>query len=144
MRNRFFDLLLKIMKLCSLNEEKIRTEFDLSTAEYNGLLVLEPFDHVLCNEFSKKMGLSPSRGSRIIDRLMRKKYVASEQMKNDRRMVQITLTPMGIRARRKIMDRMDECEQRFLQRLSVSQQTDLKNNLETLITAIAIEDGHDR
>jgi DNA-binding MarR family transcriptional regulator len=132
------------MKRCSLNEEKIRTEFKLSLAEYNGLLALNPGEHVLCSEFSRRMGLSPSRGSRIIDRLIRRKYIMSRQGEDDRRMVRITLTQKGRVARQKIEDRMTECEQRILQHLSKPQQREMKTNLMLLANAMTTESSHAR
>ncbi|MGD9347679.1 MAG: MarR family transcriptional regulator, partial [Candidatus Aminicenantes bacterium] len=69
------DILSELRKKCSDNEERIRISLDLSEAEYNGLLCLNNDEKVTCQEFSERMGLSVSRGSRVIDMLFEKGYL---------------------------------------------------------------------
>ncbi|GAH38455.1 unnamed protein product, partial [marine sediment metagenome] len=53
----------------------IRTLCNISLAEYQGIMKINITERITCNVLSEKMGLSVSRGSRIIDNLVRKGYL---------------------------------------------------------------------
>lgn len=135
MAEKLFDMVVNIMKRCQMTEEKIKNEFALSTAEYNGLMAMIPGEKIPCNALSRRMELSPSRGSRVVDRLVRKGYVHSSQVPNDRRSLELSLTETGIRMRQCIEDKLLECEERMLSTLSESEQDLVRQGL-TLLTAV--------
>jgi DNA-binding MarR family transcriptional regulator len=139
MNLRLFELIMLIRKRCLATEEKIRDEFGLSAAEFGGLLVIEPGDRILCHDFSARMGLSPSRGSRVIDRLIKKGYLRAEAVPNDRRCSLLLLMRKGVNLKKKIEIRMDECEQRILSSLSSRQGRQLVDSLKSLATAMLDE-----
>ena len=132
MSRKLFELIIMLMKKCQLTEEKIRNEFGLSMAEYNGLLSISRNEKMLCHVFSKKMGLSASRGSRVIDRLTKKGYLKGEAVPDDRRILKISMTKKGLNVKKQIELRMDECESKILGKLSVQQRTIVRNALEML------------
>jgi DNA-binding MarR family transcriptional regulator len=134
MAEKLFDMVVSIMKRCQMTEEKIRNEFALSTAEYNGLLAMIPGERIMCNALSKRMELSPSRGSRVIERLVRKGYVRSE-VPDDRRSLELSLTNTGSQMRQRIEGKLQECEERMLATLSRSEQDLVRQGL-TLLTAV--------
>lgn len=127
-----FELIIMLMKKCQLTEEKIRKDFGLSAAEYNGLLAINKHEKMFCHTFAKKMGLSTSRGSRVIDRLTKKGYLTGKALPDDRRTLQITMTKKGAILKKRIEDKMDECEERMLATLSAKQRTDVRTALEML------------
>ena len=47
MSKKMFELIISLMKKCQLTEEKIRKDFGLSTAEYNGLLAINKDEKML-------------------------------------------------------------------------------------------------
>jgi DNA-binding MarR family transcriptional regulator len=132
MSKKMFELIITLMKKCQLTEEKIRQDFGLSTAEYNGLLAINANEKMLCRTFSIKMGLSTSRGSRVIDRLTRKGYLKGEAIPGDRRTLQISMTRKGRVLKRQIVEKMDECENKMLSSLSAKQRADVRGALEIL------------
>ena len=135
MAEKLFDMVVSIMKRCQMTEEKIKNEFALSTAEYNGLMAMIPGEKILCNVLSKRMELSPSRGSRVVERLVRKGYVRSSQVPNDRRSLELSLTKKGTQMRQQIEEKLHECEERMLSTLSQSEQDLVRQGL-TLLTAV--------
>ncbi len=135
MAEKLFDMVVSIMKRCQMTEEKIKNEFALSTAEYNGLMAMIPGEKILCNVLSKRMKLSPSRGSRVAERLVRKGYVRSSQVPNDRRSLELSLTKKGSQMRQCIEEKLHECEERMLSTLSQSEQDLVRQGL-TLLTAV--------
>jgi DNA-binding MarR family transcriptional regulator len=132
MKRNLFELVVKIRVQCQKTEEKIRREFDLSAAEYNGLLAIGPREAVFGHVFSDKMGLSPSRGSRVIDRLVKRNYIVTRTVPDDRRSIQVSLTRQGIVLHKKIKQRMKHCEKRMLAHFSVRQQKELTRALGAL------------
>ena len=132
MSSELFKLMIMVVKNCSLSEEKIRKEFRLSLAEYNGLLALENGEKVLCNVFSKKMGLSPSRGSRVINRLIDKGYLRSNRLLNDKRGLVVSLSRKGRAIKARLAQRMDECERKILKNLSTKKRKEVKEALRIL------------
>lgn len=132
MSKKLFDLITVLMKKCQLTETKIRNEFGLSAAEYNALLTIRYDEKMLCNAFSEKMGLSASRGSRIIDRLTKKGFVKGEAVPDDRRILKISMTDKGIALKNLINKKMDECENEILGKLSRQQREEVRNTLEML------------
>jgi len=132
MSKRLFELIIMLMKKCQFTEARIRNEFGLTLAEYNGLLAIDGDEKILCHAFSKKMGLSASRGSRVIDRLTRKGYVKGEAVPNDRRILKISMTEEGVQLKNFIRIRMDECENMILGELSAKQRKDVRNALQML------------
>ena len=67
------------------HNNKIRKKLSLSEAEYKGILCLGEGEKITCQEFSGRMDLSVSRGSRVVDRLCEKKYIERVDCDADRR-----------------------------------------------------------
>ncbi|UCD06027.1 MAG: MarR family transcriptional regulator [candidate division WOR-3 bacterium] len=132
MSKKLFELIVMLMKKCQLTETRIRNEFGLSVAEYNALLTIGRDEKMLCNAFSEKMGISASRGSRIIDRLTKKGFVKGEAVPDDRRILKISMTDKGIELKGLINKKMEECENNILGKLSKQQREDVRGALEML------------
>jgi len=132
MEKRLFELIIAIRKKCLYTEEKIRSELKLTPGEFNGLLAVEPGERILGHTFSRRTGLSPSRGSRVIGRLMQSGFVQSETVPENRRSMEVFLTQKGKTMRKTIENRMEECEKRFTSQLDENQITDIKQALEQL------------
>jgi hypothetical protein len=70
MEKKLVDLIVELKKDCMIDEEQIRTLCNVSLSEYKAVMEIKTTERVTCNVLSKKMGLSPSRGSRIVDGLL--------------------------------------------------------------------------
>ncbi|MFC2158757.1 MarR family winged helix-turn-helix transcriptional regulator [Acidobacteriota bacterium] len=127
-----FTLLDLLRKMCRENEDRIREGVDLNRAEYRGLLVLGKDRKITCHEFSQRMELSPSRGSRIIEKLHRKGYIKREELEDNRRSKYIWLTENGILLQNKINSHLEECESRITSNLSESKLRELKGDIAKL------------
>ncbi len=132
MAERIFDIVTNLKNKCLDKELSIQKEYLLSPAEYNGLLSVEPDAVYNCNQLSKKLGLSVSRSSRILDKLITNGYLKRIRDNVDRRLLKVTLTEKGLSARRKINERLDECEKDILSRLQKSELYLLENTLNKL------------
>lgn len=133
MSKPLFELIIQIRKKCLRTEEKIRTELDLTPGEFNGLLSIEPGEKILGAAFSSRMGLSPSRGSRVISRLLENGFIDLEQVPDNRRAVEASLTKSGIAMQKRLFERMGECEGRILSQLDETQAGEVREALTTLV-----------
>jgi DNA-binding MarR family transcriptional regulator len=94
-----------------LYEQEIRKKLGLSLAEYKGILCIDEGDKITCQEFSKRLNLSVSRGSRIVDRLCRRGYIGRTDCASDRRCKNIWLTREGIEIHRLIMEEIQNMDE---------------------------------
>jgi DNA-binding MarR family transcriptional regulator len=127
------DILADLGKKCEDNEEKIRSSLDLSVAEYNGLLCLNKGEKISCQEFSERMELSVSRGSRVIEMLYEKGYLDRVDCSEDRRCRHIVLTKKGVDVRARIDRLRRDCERILSAGYSEQKLATLKKELRRLI-----------
>ncbi|MCK5146802.1 winged helix DNA-binding protein [bacterium] len=132
MPHQIFDLIQSIKKGCVRTEEHLRRECGLSTAEFNGILIIDPEEHVFGGEFSERMDLSPSRGSRVINQLVKKDLFQTEPVPENRRAIRVFFTDSGKKIRAMLDTEIEECEKRLLLRLPESQRESFRETLETL------------
>ncbi|MBN1780523.1 winged helix DNA-binding protein [bacterium] len=129
---RLFELILSIKRKCQAREDIIQNEIGLSQAEFNGLLVLEPDECIQGFHFAERMGLSPSRGSRVLSKLTQRGLTRSEFKPEDRRSVTISLTPEGIDTKEDIIERMQSCEEHICSQLEACHLDQIRDSLERL------------
>jgi DNA-binding MarR family transcriptional regulator len=127
-----FEVITNLKNRCLDREERIQKEYLLSPAEYNGLLSVEPGGIYSCNELSKKLGLSVSRSSRVLERLINNGYFKGVKFKEDRRVLKVTLTEKGKTIRNKIYGKLEECEKEIVNSLQKSELYLLENTLNKL------------
>jgi DNA-binding MarR family transcriptional regulator len=126
---KFFEIVLRIKRSCVETEDRIRSEFGLTEAECNGLLAIGPEERIAGAEFSARMGLSPSRGSRVLSRLAKKGLLCSVTPDGDRRSLVISMTPAGARTRRSLEERMEACGRGLLEKLSPAERRRVEASL---------------
>ncbi len=135
MEKSLVDLIIELKKSCMEDEEQICTTCKVSLAEYKGIMVIDDREKITCKILSKKMGLSPSRGSRIIDNLVKKEYLLRMVNPEDRRSFVISLSSRGAKLKNQIEQERNSCERRIRKKLSSKEFELIKEGLE-LITKI--------
>lgn len=135
MNKSIIDLIIELKKGCMEDEEHIRTICNISFAEYKGVMEIDIEERMTCNALAKKMGLSPSRGSRIIDNLVRKGYLLRMVNPADRRSFVVSLSFKGAKIRKQIKQERNNCEKRIIKSFSEKEVDLIKEGLE-LITKI--------
>ncbi len=121
---------------CDYTDEEIRKKTPLSPAEYRGLLCIEEGETITAADFSKKMGLSPSRGSRVIEKMLEHSYLVTERSTEDRRRVLISLGEKGIDLKKEIAEAANECNRKISERLTDEEIDRIKNAIEYLINVL--------
>jgi len=132
MSRRFFELILSIKRKCQCNEEQIQEQLGLTAAQFHGLIVLDEGTEIGGCEFARRMGLSVSRGSRVLSSLTNAGYIAARVRADDRRAIQVALTDKGRRMKGRIADRMTDCESRICDRLDHCDLRQVRTALEHL------------
>ena len=117
MNKSIVELIFELKFTCMSKEESIRDKLQLSPSEYRGLLTIQPGQVVSCMQMSNTMGLSKSRGSRVIDKLIDSGFLKEAKNDGDKRLFNIKLTPKGINAAKKINSIMSECESAILKNI---------------------------
>jgi DNA-binding MarR family transcriptional regulator len=93
------DLTYELLENCQLKIERTAEKLKLTVAEFKLLRSLQEDEMLSAGALAKRMGLSSSRITRIIDGLIKKGMVKKEAGGKDRRIVDIGLTQEGIAAR---------------------------------------------
>lgn len=132
MKKSLIDLIIELKRSCIEDEEQIRTLCKVSLAEYKGITVISEGEKITCNILSKKMGLSPSRGSRIIDNLVKKKCLLRMVNPRDRRSFVISLSSRGAKLKNQIEQERNSCERRIIKKLSSKEVELIKEGLELI------------
>lgn len=96
------DLTYELLENCQLKIERTAEKLNLTVAEFKLLRSLQEDEMLSAGALAKRMGLSSSRITRIIDGLMQKGFVRKMAEGKDRRVVQILLTPAGIEIRNQL------------------------------------------
>jgi DNA-binding MarR family transcriptional regulator len=136
MGERLFELILAVKRKCQRNEEQIQEELGLSQAQFNALIVMDDEREISGCEFAKRMALSPSRGSRILNTLVAGGYARVVPGSEDRRAIMISLTPAGKGIKRRIIGRMAACESRISAGLDPASVAQVRHALELLETVL--------
>ncbi len=132
MSRRLFELILAVRRKCQGSEEQVQRELGLSPAEFNALIVVEDKAEITGSEFSGRMSLSLSRGSRVLNNLVADGYARTRLSPQDRRTVLISLTPKGRKTKRRMFGHMEACESRICRGLDREKLTQVRDALELL------------
>ncbi len=132
MKESLLDLISALKQGCMKDEKQIRSICQISLAEYKGIVEIEIDERITCNRLSRKMGLSPSRGSRVIDSLVRKGYFIRSTNPLDRRSFVIYLSSDGLKIRRQIQQEKKRYEEKIRERFSVEEINQIRNALDLI------------
>jgi len=135
---RLVDYVMDLKIRCRF-EEEIGAKCGLAPREVSCLCVLYPGERVSAGELARRMGLSPSRVSRIITSLRGRGTLEEGFDDSDRRAVAIRLTPAGEQLLKKIERKKDECETRLTGALDRAQRQAVRRGLSAL--SLALEGG---
>jgi DNA-binding MarR family transcriptional regulator len=130
MEKKLVDLIIELKKDCLIDEKQIRALCNVSLAEYKAIMEIKITERIPCNVLSKKMGLSNSRGSRIIDGLVRKGYLLRVTNSEDRRSFVLSLSSKGVKIKDDIERERNNCEKRIKEKLSTKEFDLIKEGLE--------------
>lgn len=127
------DLILSLKEKCQITDDKIRSSTALSPSEYHGIVSISDYEEVSATEFSCRMGLSISRGSRIIEKMINHGYLKRCSRDDDRRATLISLAQKGVALQKKIFSMKKACEEKINNNLTADELNQVREALRTLI-----------
>ncbi len=130
---RVIDYIFLLKKKCTIEEEGIGESVGLSTSEMHCIEAIQPKELMSGIVVAKKMGLSPSRGSRIIGSLMEKNLLRREVDRSDRRYSVISLTKKGEKVYFHVERSKLQCDNRITEGMDSEQIQQVKEGLRTLL-----------
>lgn len=105
----------EIKKKCLQADQRLMEELNISESELSFFSALDNCQGISSPELAKNMGLSLSRISRVVDKLVVNGYLDRNTDATDRRAIKLCLTPKGKAIRSKIDKVRNECESRLLE-----------------------------
>ena len=130
------NLIFQILPICQKKETELADEHGLLQAEFKCLRLMDSEESLNCKDFAKRMNLSASRISRIMDGLVKKGYMQREINKGDRRNMKISLSRRGKILTNKLNKAFVDLHSEILQDIDVSQHEPLITAMEHLHLAI--------
>ena len=113
-KTAILDLVYEMKKKCAAIDNRLMEHLHLSQSELLFFSSLDQCTGISSPELAKNMGLSPSRISRVIEKLVVDGYLDRNIDKTDRRAITLCLTDEGKKIRAEIDRNRHECEARLL------------------------------
>ena len=133
LEKRIIDYIFQLKKKCLIEESLIGKEVGLLPSEIHCVEAINSGENISGHHLSERMGLSPSRGSRVIDGLIEKGLLTRNVDKEDRRYNAISLTKKGESVREGVEKAKKICEQKITSRMDNNQIEILKKGLKAII-----------
>lgn len=123
------DVTFRLLDQCQEKQEKIARSLGLTVAEFRLLRSFKGEAVLGVGELARRMELSNSRLTRILDGLVEKDVVTREVSRQDRRVIMVELTPRGDEIQRLLSERYLKTHQDILELLP-------EGAVESVITAM--------
>jgi len=139
LESNIFSNLRKIINAVDLYELKLKEKTGLNASQLSCLLVLESEGSQPLSRVSKKVSLSPSMITSIVDQLEKKELVIRNRLSTDRRVILIELTEKGKEVVKTAPPSFQEQLVRSLNYLKEEEKHSIFQNLSKLLSIIVSE-----
>jgi DNA-binding MarR family transcriptional regulator len=126
----------EMKKKCTHVDLRLMEEFNLSQSEYLFFSSLDNCQVISSNELSKSMGLSASRVSRVVEKLVVNGYLDRNTDSSDRRAITLCLTSKGREIKSRIDQERLKCEEQLLRVIPSDEVEKLREIIGKIIEAI--------
>jgi DNA-binding MarR family transcriptional regulator len=130
------DLTFSLLPICHQKEARLAEEHGLYQAEFKCLRLFGSDENMNNKEIAKRMNLSPSRLTRIIDGLVQKGYMQREIDQTDRRNMRVFLSKRGKILTHNLAKAFVDIHSEILQDIDAPQHKSLIVAMENLNLAI--------
>ena len=129
------DLTFYLLARCQEKEAWLAEKYGLRQSEFRCLRLLQSDESLSNRQIAKRMKLSQSRSTRIIDGLIKKGFIKREANKKDRRYMKITLFRRGKTLTKKLDKDYVDIHSKILRDINISQHKALISAMENLYSA---------
>ena len=133
---RLANLTFGLLAKCQDKEAWLAKEHGLFQAEFKCIRLLDSDESLNNKEIAKRMNLSPSRLTRVVDGLVKKGYMKREIDPTDRRNMKLSLSRRGKILTHKLDKAYIDIHEQILQDIDVNQHESLLVGMEHLYSAI--------
>lgn len=130
------ELITVLFSNCQEKEARLVTRFKVSIADSRSLRILHEHQTLTVNHLAQHMALTSSRVTRIIDRLVEKKFVLRKPDESDRRIFNLSLTPAGEKIAEALNDEYQKIHEEILSLLPAQSHASILQSLQLLNTAV--------
>ena len=130
------NLTFNLLANCQEKEEHLAHSHDLTQAEFRTLRLFGSHESINNKTIAKRMRLSPSRLTRIIDGLVGKEYIEREIDSDDRRNMKVKLSLKGHLLVEKLNKAYIDIHEEILQDIDPSQHEQLITAMTHLLKAL--------
>ena len=109
------NMVYEMKKKCGQVDQRLMDDLNISQSELQFFSALDDCQGISSPELAKNMGLSLSRISRVVEKLVVNGYLDRNTDAADRRAITLCLTSKGKVVRNKIDEVRNECEARILE-----------------------------
>lgn len=109
--------------------------FGFTSSQCYCMLELLKSNGLTMNELSEKMNLNTSTMTRIVDKLVRDKYIVRERLEEDRRIVIVNLTNKGKKASLKLNKSISEYYEKIANNLPQGRVQEVLDSVSLLLNA---------
>ncbi|MDR3628399.1 MAG: MarR family transcriptional regulator [Ignavibacteriaceae bacterium] len=130
------ELTFSLLATCQEKESRLAEQHGLTQAEFRCLRLFGTEECLNNKSIAERMSLSPSRLTRIIDRLVKKEYIVREINNTDRRNMCVSLSAKGVEMVRLLNQSYLDIHKEILENIDESQHTPLITAMTSLLTAL--------
>ncbi len=135
MNRNIIETILKINNYCLSERQKKEILSDLSAKEAEIVISINPEEQISSTDLASRNDLSPSRMSRIVDKLCQKGYCIRHSSEQDRRAIEISLSKTGLEQREILIRHSMACEENLRAHLNPEELKTVQDALDILITS---------
>jgi len=99
------ELTFRLLEQCQQKQEQIAGNLGLTVAEFKLMRAFRQDQRLSAGDLARRVELSSSRLTRILDGMVRKLIVTRQAAADDRRVIEVTLTDRGLAVQRELTDR---------------------------------------
>lgn len=129
------DLVQKLVRVFQLFERDQIKVHGFTTSQCYTLLEINKALTLTMGELSEKMNLNTSTMTRVLDNLVRDKYVSRDRDESDRRVVVLSLTDKGKESVELLNKSVNEYYKKIIQNIPEGQFDEILNSVGTLLAA---------
>lgn len=126
------EMIQKLVRVFQLFERDQIKIYGFTTSQCYTLLELNKFGSLSMNEISEKMNLNSSTMTRILDKLVRDKYIMRSRDEADRRIVVVKLTEKGSEAAVKLNNSVKEYYKKIIDNIPEGEVKNILKSVNTL------------
>ena len=126
------EVIQKLVRVLHLFERDVIKIHGFTTSQCNTILEINKAGSLTMNELSDKMNLNTSTMTRVLDNLVRDKYISRDREETDRRIVVVSLTETGTEMAIKLRDSVNEYYKKIIENIPEGQIDNVLNSVNIL------------